>query len=943
MPNVLVIQWARLGDLCQTRPLLDSLKKEQESDALWLSYDAQYETVVKRFSEIDQRLPIPLRNVVSTCRTDSMLPESFSLLESLVGRKTFERVINVTNHPAAIRFAQSIKSHLHQGYGFAEETLWASLVRNVSAADASSSPVHIADIWQSGIVNAGRSHIPVNMLGDAPRPNRRGIAIICDAGDRSRDLSPRTIETITHAASPRVDEIVLVGNRKPQSNSVGVLDLRGSTSLPQLLDLLATCEFVIGPDTGALHLAAALGCSVFGLYFNGAVPERTGPYALNSRCVAVEHQDALQATELTAQVVGWLTGHAPTSTATMPIATPFRVDGHLRYVYSEGTGNTLTKDDDLSVIIVECGQVHFADALLQDLAGISLPAVRDVVVVSSGLSGADAQHAARRDNVTSIVSRERLSFAAANNLAVSQAKGRWLLFLNDDCKVTHAAIKSMWNARNERRIIAPELVYWDGDSQSAGIQIDAAGVHECTERIQDDKHIQSIGLAAVSAAAMLCSRQLFETMSGFDARFVNGYEDVDFCLRAREHDALPVVVHAQIVHYRSSSPGRFDFEEANLALLKSRWTEEFTVRGSSAAVRRHSCPFMLLSDHDASEAGPMVRWISPLERLGLKRGVDWEWLSWRDIQSSQVEGLLAGASAIIVFRSLTDRSLINKLEKWKCKVKGTLLHDCDDLLLERFPAGSPRALARTAFEVQVKRLLLLSDICCAPHAELHDMHDVKAPHRIVLPSVPMPEHFTPAEKRSGDGIFRIGFAGGASHAIDFAQVAPALEQLLDENGSVQFYWWGSHPGRLATHPSVRRGGAWQTDYLKHLRRIRRVPIDLWLVPLAESRHNRVRSPLKAFEFLGMKGSALFSAVEPYLSLLKGRADKLLVQQSTKHWHEAMRDAMTDSRTSTDSDARGIVLGALQEKANHLDGYRQTLSLLSISKQPATSWSVECMA
>jgi lipopolysaccharide heptosyltransferase I len=53
--------------------------------------------------------------------------------------------------------------------------------------------------------------------------------------------------------------------------------IRFPTTLPELLAVLAEARFVVGGDTGPLHLAAALGVPVVGLY-GPTDPEQTGPY-----------------------------------------------------------------------------------------------------------------------------------------------------------------------------------------------------------------------------------------------------------------------------------------------------------------------------------------------------------------------------------------------------------------------------------------------------------------------------------------------------------------------------------------------------------------------------------------------------------------------------------------------------------------------------------------
>ena len=80
-------------------------------------------------------------------------------------------------------------------------------------------------------------------------------------------------------------EIVLMGGREDQSfadsvQGFGLQRLRnwvGKTSLRQAVGILARAEVSIGPDTGLMHLSAALGTPVVSLW-GATSPSRTGPY-----------------------------------------------------------------------------------------------------------------------------------------------------------------------------------------------------------------------------------------------------------------------------------------------------------------------------------------------------------------------------------------------------------------------------------------------------------------------------------------------------------------------------------------------------------------------------------------------------------------------------------------------------------------------------------------
>ena len=67
-------------------------------------------------------------------------------------------------------------------------------------------------------------------------------------------------------------------------------------------------------------------------------------------------------------------------------------------------------------------------------------------------------------------------------------------------------------------------------------------------------------------------RDFFLDMGGFDNAYRNGYEDVDFCLRARQRGRkVYYCAQSVIYHYGQSSPGRTDNDAANAAYFDRKW------------------------------------------------------------------------------------------------------------------------------------------------------------------------------------------------------------------------------------------------------------------------------------------------------------------------------------------------------------------------------------
>lgn len=104
----------------------------------------------------------------------------------------------------------------------------------------------------------------------------------------------RFAEVARRAVQEKGVSLVAVGAREDHSlvdelitglGDVPILDLSGRTTLPQLAAVMAASDCVVSNDTGPLHLAAATGVRVVGV-FTCTSPEKTGPYGPHALSVA---------------------------------------------------------------------------------------------------------------------------------------------------------------------------------------------------------------------------------------------------------------------------------------------------------------------------------------------------------------------------------------------------------------------------------------------------------------------------------------------------------------------------------------------------------------------------------------------------------------------------------------------------------------------------------
>ncbi len=156
------------------------------------------------------------------------------------------------------------------------------------------------------------------------------------------------------------------------------------------------------------------------------------------------------------------------------------------------------------------------------------------------------------------------NFAAINNFAVRSAKGRHLLFLNDDVEI----ISREWltamvehSQRKEVGAVGAKLLYPNRRIQHAGVILGINYVAGHSYKyIKDDNRdyayrkdvIQNV--SAVTGACLMTRKEIFHAVEGFDELNLSiAFNDVDFCLKIRELGFLVVYTPYSILYHRESA------------------------------------------------------------------------------------------------------------------------------------------------------------------------------------------------------------------------------------------------------------------------------------------------------------------------------------------------------------------------------------------------------
>ena len=171
------------------------------------------------------------------------------------------------------------------------------------------------------------------------------------------------------------------------------------------------------------------------------------------------------------------------------------------------------------------------------------------------------------------------NYSAIHNYAVPEARGEYLLLLNNDTKVQNGEwIEEMLGLCQQKDIgaVGAKLYYPDGTIQHAGVVTGLCGVasHLFIGAAGDAdgyagrlKSVQDV--SAVTAACMMTKRSVYEQVGGLREELAVAYNDIDYCMKVRKAGyRIAFTPYAQLTHFESKSRGLEDSPEKQKRLKK---------------------------------------------------------------------------------------------------------------------------------------------------------------------------------------------------------------------------------------------------------------------------------------------------------------------------------------------------------------------------------------
>jgi len=206
-------------------------------------------------------------------------------------------------------------------------------------------------------------------------------------------------------------------------------------------------------------------------------------------------------------------------------------------------------------------------------------ALLEIVVVDDGSTDSTPDLLADYLENVRVVRHEQASgFAGACNDGAAAASGDWLVFLNNDTIPEPGWLDALLRYASEREQVGftgAKLLFPNGRIQHAGVVFARnlsphhiyAGFPSDHPAVNKSREFQ-----VVTAACGLIRRELFDEAGAFDQAFVNGYEDIDLCLRLRRLGYEVHYCHESVVSHLESATRYALSDQAGLELFLARWS-----------------------------------------------------------------------------------------------------------------------------------------------------------------------------------------------------------------------------------------------------------------------------------------------------------------------------------------------------------------------------------
>jgi heptosyltransferase-1 len=291
-PRILLVKLSSFGDVLHTLPALEALRTVYPSAQITWLVEAAYVPLLTGHPGLDEIWEAPRLHPGELLSGSN--PARLRRLLKLLRSRPFDLVLDVQGLLKSAVWVALARSPRKVGYDRTREGSYLALTERVQPYDPEAHAVlrylNLAH-YLGAPSGLPRFHLSLDAGVDLgtllPDAAGQPLAVIHPGARWASKLWPpaswarlaewlsRDRELQVAVTGSRADEALAA--RIVQESQSPVLNLAGRTSLAELAGILRRARLAVTTDTGAMHLAAALGTPLVAL-FGPTAPWRTGPF-----------------------------------------------------------------------------------------------------------------------------------------------------------------------------------------------------------------------------------------------------------------------------------------------------------------------------------------------------------------------------------------------------------------------------------------------------------------------------------------------------------------------------------------------------------------------------------------------------------------------------------------------------------------------------------------
>jgi len=288
--KILLLRPRRLGDIILTTPALRALKSALPSAKIFFLLESPYQRLIQGNGLVEEVIAIPPK----------LSWIGLSRLIMILRQYHFDLAIDFHGGPRSALLTLGSGSRLRVGY----RTQYKSWVYHLTVARSSpAGPIHSV-VNHLNLVRAAGFNVgnDFSLWVAGPRPEEKKIVEACwqewglgsklvvalhiSAGNQFRDWGQENIVNFLKKISTSSQILpLLIGSTEDKKREKEIIEacgrpipsLVGKTSLGELIAALERVDLFVGPDSGPMHLAAALGRPIVAL-FGPTLPAHFSPW-----------------------------------------------------------------------------------------------------------------------------------------------------------------------------------------------------------------------------------------------------------------------------------------------------------------------------------------------------------------------------------------------------------------------------------------------------------------------------------------------------------------------------------------------------------------------------------------------------------------------------------------------------------------------------------------